>query len=80
MPRKSRSRLIFIDDGSTDTSWDIIEVLKNEFTQVKGIKFRRNYGKSAALQVGFQATKGNVVLRWMPICKIVRMNYLSYTE
>ena len=58
---KKSFEIIFIDDGSTDSSWEIIEDLKNEFAQVKGIKFRRNYGKSAALQVGFQATKGNVV-------------------
>jgi len=54
--------IIFVDDGSKDKSWSIIENLKANNTEVRGIKFQRNYGKSAALHVGFQATKGNVVI------------------
>lgn len=54
--------VIFIDDGSTDNSWEIIESLKRENQFVKGIKFQRNYGKSAALHVGFQANSGKVVI------------------
>jgi glycosyltransferase involved in cell wall biosynthesis len=54
--------LLFIDDGSTDTSWQVIEQLKHEFPQVKGIKFRRNYGKSAALNVAFEAAQGDVII------------------
>jgi len=54
--------IIFIDDGSTDKSWEIIEELKQSFPSIRGISFRRNYGKSAALQVGFQAVKGDVVI------------------
>lgn len=53
---------IFIDDGSTDNSWKIIENLSQENKNIKGIKFRRNYGKSAALNVGFDAAKGDVVI------------------
>jgi glycosyltransferase involved in cell wall biosynthesis len=53
--------LLFIDDGSTDQSWKVIESLQARNSNVKGIKFRRNYGKSAALNVGFEATQGNVV-------------------
>jgi glycosyltransferase involved in cell wall biosynthesis len=53
---------IFIDDGSTDNSWEVICQLKTKYASVRGIKFRRNYGKSAALHTGFQAAKGNVVL------------------
>jgi glycosyltransferase involved in cell wall biosynthesis len=53
--------VLFIDDGSTDSSWKIIEQLSNENSNIKGIKFRRNYGKSAGLNVGFEAAKGNVV-------------------
>ncbi len=53
--------IILIDDGSTDRSWNIISDLSNKFKQIKAIKFRRNYGKSAALHVGFQAAGGNVV-------------------
>ncbi|MEY2799759.1 MAG: hypothetical protein RI934_747 [Bacteroidota bacterium] len=53
--------LIFIDDGSKDQSWNVIEGLQAKNPNVKGIKFRRNYGKSAALNVGFEAAQGNVV-------------------
>lgn len=54
--------IIFIDDGSTDGSWALIQQLKSANPQVRGIKFRRNYGKSAALHVGFQAATGDVVI------------------
>ncbi len=54
--------LIFIDDGSKDGSWDLIEELNKKNTSVRGIKFQRNYGKSAALQKGFEAAKGDVVI------------------
>lgn len=53
--------VIFVDDGSTDSSWEVIEELTEKHPQVRGIKFRRNYGKSAGLNVGFEAAKGNVV-------------------
>ena len=53
--------IIYVDDGSTDSSWKIIEGLKRDSTNIKGIKFRRNYGKSAGLNVGFEAAKGRVV-------------------
>ncbi|MBC7865594.1 MAG: glycosyltransferase, partial [Bacteroidia bacterium] len=53
--------IIFIDDGSKDGSWKVIESLSQKNACVKGIKFRRNYGKSAALHTGFEACKGNVV-------------------
>ena len=54
--------VIFVDDGSTNNSWSVIQQLQNLDKNVRGIKFQRNYGKSAALHVGFQATKGNVVI------------------
>jgi len=54
--------IVFIDDGSTDDSWTIIESLSLKNTSVKGIKFQRNYGKSAALQKGFESVQGNVVI------------------
>ncbi|MEN6455345.1 MAG: glycosyltransferase family 2 protein [Prolixibacteraceae bacterium] len=54
--------IIFIDDGSSDRSWQIIEEIHQDNPAVKGIKFRRNYGKSAALQVGFAQTQGEVVV------------------
>lgn len=53
---------LFIDDGSTDRSWQVIEELKVKFPSVNAIKFRRNYGKSAALNVGFAAAKGDVII------------------
>ncbi|RLJ80042.1 glycosyltransferase family 2 protein [Pedobacter alluvionis] len=54
--------VILVDDGSTDRSWQVIEELRSQNPAIKGIKFRRNYGKSAALNVGFEATQGNVVI------------------
>lgn len=54
--------VIFIDDGSTDTSWNVIEKLSSEHPQVKGIKFQKNYGKSQALDAGFETAKGAVVI------------------
>lgn len=54
--------ILFVDDGSTDTSWAVIEELKTQFDAVKGIKFRRNYGKSAALNVAFEAAQGDVII------------------
>jgi glycosyltransferase involved in cell wall biosynthesis len=53
--------IILIDDGSSDRSWEIVTDLTKQFKEVKAIKFRRNYGKSAALHVGFQAANGDVV-------------------
>jgi glycosyltransferase involved in cell wall biosynthesis len=54
--------VIFVNDGSTDKSWDVIEKLKLQSTNVRGIKFRHNYGKSPALYCGFRAAKGDVVI------------------
>ncbi len=54
--------IIMVDDGSKDTSWQVIEKLQQQNPNVRGIKFRRNYGKSAALHVGFQAARGDVVI------------------
>lgn len=54
--------IIMIDDGSTDNSWNIIEKLRAENPKIKGIKFRRNYGKSPALYVGFERAQGDVVI------------------
>lgn len=54
--------ILFINDGSTDDSWKVIEDLHTRFPEVKGIKFRRNYGKSPALFCGFDRAEGNVVI------------------
>ena len=54
--------ILFVDDGSRDQSWKIIETLATRNPSVKGIKFRRNYGKSAALNMGFAAASGDVVI------------------
>jgi glycosyltransferase involved in cell wall biosynthesis len=54
--------IILVDDGSNDGSWDMILKLRQHNAAIRGIKFRRNYGKSAALNIGFAATKGNVVI------------------
>ena len=54
--------IIFIDDGSTDTSWNVIEKLSKVNTAVKGIRFQKNFGKSQALDAGFEMAKGAVVI------------------
>ena len=53
--------IIFVDDGSSDGSWGVIEQLRQRFPAVRGIRFARNYGKSAALFCGFEAAQGEVV-------------------
>ena len=54
--------VILIDDGSTDNSWPVIENLRSNNSNLKGVKFRRNYGKSAALNVSFARAQGDVVI------------------
>ena len=54
--------VIMIDDGSTDHSWEVVEKLAEQYDTVRGIAFRRNYGKSAALYCGFEAAQGEVVI------------------
>ncbi len=54
--------ILFVDDGSKDGSWKIIEELTAKQGEIRGIKFRRNYGKAAALNVGFEAARGDVVV------------------
>ena len=54
--------IIFVNDGSTDTSWQVIKQLREQNEHVHGICFRRNYGKSAALYCGFDAAQGDVVI------------------
>ena len=56
-----RHELIFVDDGSTDRSWEVIESLRKQDPAIHGIRFRRNYGKSAALFCGFKQAEGRVV-------------------
>lgn len=53
--------LLLIDDGSTDSSWEVIQNLAGSYAAVKGIRFQRNYGKSAALNTGFAVTQGKAV-------------------
>ena len=54
--------VLFIDDGSTDDSWEVITRLNTKNDKIRGIRFRRNYGKSAALNVGFAAAKGDIII------------------
>jgi glycosyltransferase involved in cell wall biosynthesis len=54
--------ILFIDDGSTDNSWEVIESLQQKDSNVKGIRFLKNYGKSQALHAGFARTQGDVVI------------------
>ena len=63
--------LILVDDGSTDGSWDQIVSLKKRYPQIRGVRFRRNYGKSAALHTGFSRAKGEVVFTMDADCRTV---------
>ncbi|AEE18040.1 MULTISPECIES: glycosyltransferase family 2 protein [unclassified Dokdonia] len=54
--------ILFIDDGSTDASWEVIETLSRKRDNIKGIRFNRNYGKSQALHAGFEAAEGDVII------------------
>ena len=54
--------IVFIDDGSTDNSWEVIQALAAKNPNIRAIRFRRNFGKSAALNIGFTETKGRVVI------------------
>ena len=59
---KYEIEIIFIDDGSTDRSWEIVEQLAKQDARIRGIRFRRNFGKAAALNAGFEAARGEIVL------------------
>ena len=54
--------IIFVDDGSDDSSWDIIVELSKKFKNISGIRFTKNYGKSQALHAGFKSSKGNFIV------------------
>jgi glycosyltransferase involved in cell wall biosynthesis len=54
--------IVYVDDGSTDTSWTIIEELKQKYASIRALRFRRNYGKSAGLNRGFDVCKGDIVI------------------
>src|SRR5690625_7380094 len=54
--------ILFIDDGSTDNSWKIIEFLADGNPEIKAVRFRKNYGKSQALMAAFPKVKGEVVI------------------
>jgi len=60
--QKYSYEIILVDDGSNDKSWEVIKKLGSENNAIKAIRFRRNYGKSAALNVGFEASLGDVVI------------------
>ncbi len=53
--------VLFIDDGSSDGSWEIIAELARRYDSVRGIRFRRNFGKAAALSAGFRAARGEII-------------------
>ena len=61
-PHQYEYEIILVDDGSRDNSWKIVEDLSREYPQIRGISFRRNYGKSAALYCGFEAARGDIVV------------------
>ena len=57
-----RFEILFIDDGSSDGSWDLIRALADKHADVHGIRFRRNFGKAAALSAGFAAARGDIIM------------------
>ncbi len=59
---KYELEIIFIDDGSKDRSWEIVEQLSKQDVRIRGIRFRRNFGKAAALNAGFEAARGDIVM------------------
>src|ERR1043165_2914173 len=61
-PLSLNYEIIFVDDGSRDRSWEAIDRLVSQDNHVRAIRFQRNYGKSPALHVGFEAAKGDVVI------------------
>ncbi|WP_026474951.1 glycosyltransferase family 2 protein [Alkaliflexus imshenetskii] len=61
-PVTSEFEIVLVDDGSKDKSWDVIQQLSVDYPEVKGLRFRRNYGKSAALHCGFSEARGKVVI------------------
>src|SRR5690348_18264764 len=54
--------IVMVDDGSTDRSWEVIQELSKKNPHVTGVRFRRNYGKSAGLNVGFEHAEGKVII------------------
>ena len=54
--------VVYVDDGSTDDSWKVIQELKQKYAQIRALRFRRNYGKSAGLNRGFDAANGDIVI------------------
>lgn len=71
--------IIFVNDGSTDNSWEVIQELQQKNSCIKAIKFRRNYGKSPDCIAVSNGQKAMSSSQWMPICRTARMKYLNCT-
>mgnify|MGYP001216332866 CR=1 FL=1 len=70
---KLKYEIVFIDDGSTDNSWATINLLQKNNNNIKGLSFRRNYGKSAALNMGFNMSKGEQLRDYLPVEKVAEV-------
>ena len=72
--------VLLVDDGSKDKSWEVVEQIASNNATVRGIKFQRNYGKSAALQKGFEASEGDVIITMDADLQDSPEEYLSYMK
>jgi len=75
--------IIFLDDGSSDNSWAIIQNFAIENPHVKGVRFMKNFGKSQALHAGFAKAQGDVIITmvlWMPIYRTALMKFRDYMK
>ena len=71
--------VLFINDGSTDDSWQVIKQLHEQNPRMKGVSFRRNYGKSPALNTGLNVPRAMSSSRWTPTCRIALTRFPSST-
>ncbi|MCD6377082.1 MAG: glycosyltransferase [Caldisericaceae bacterium] len=75
LPLNLKFELLFIDDGSTDDSFNRLLKSKEKHAEIKIIRFRKNFGKSTALSEGFNRAQGKIVITWTPTCRMTRPKF-----